>query len=134
MADIHEPNPHAQPSRDPDSAERRGAAMRADDPVRADELARVTDEAQGWLRGRGVWLSGTETSDQLADLLSAVEQFEREVVGRGGDLMIDSAPNPERPDDRHFVLPMRTDGEDVSDYLFRLREATGEVQRHRPIA
>ena len=134
MADIHEPNPHAQPSRDADTAERRGAAMRVDNALRTEELARVTDDAQVWLRGRGVQISGDETSDQLADLLSAVEQFEQAVEGRGGDLMVDTAPAPERPDDRHFVLPMRLEGEGVRDYLDRLGVAAAEVMRHRPIA
>ena len=44
-----------------------------------DERQRVSDEVSRKLRTRGVDLTGQETSEELVDLLEAVEQFERSV-------------------------------------------------------
>ena len=43
---------------------------------------------------------------QLADLLSAVDEFERAVIAAGGDLMMNS-PMSADPEDTRFVIPAR---------------------------
>src|SRR6266496_3028488 len=61
------------------------------------------------LKGRGIAVTGAERPEELVDLLSAVERFEKAVEGRGGDLMVDDLKSS-RPDDRHFVVPKRARG------------------------
>jgi hypothetical protein len=84
---------------------------------------------------RGIWLSGHETSEELADLLDAVEQFERAVERSGGDLMVDEPvtadKRPIEPDDSAFVLPRREHGEGAARYVQRLIEATRRAGQHR---
>src|SRR5260221_8828098 len=67
---------------------------------------RVTDEIIGRLHALGVEASQRDTPEQLARLLDAVEQFERTVERRGGDLMVDEpigTKRPTSPDDQHCV-------------------------------
>lgn len=100
------------------------------------ELRRVSDEIITRLHTRGVEASHRDTPEQLARLLEAVEEFERTVEGRGGDLMVDEpigARPPTSPDDQHFVLPARADGEAADAYILRVAEARGRVARHRRI-
>ena len=105
------------------------------DPHRREELQRVMLETADRLRQRGVSLTGRESSDELASLLDAVEEFELAVERRGGDLMMDEGPigKTPQPDDVHFYLPRRRERESVSDYLVRLQEGTDMIRRHRPI-
>ncbi|HMG19424.1 MAG TPA: hypothetical protein VK573_11915 [Gemmatimonadales bacterium] len=81
------------------------------------------------LRRRGIALTGAERSDDLADLLSAVERFEKAVEAHGGDLMVDDLKSPQ-PDDRHFVLPRREHGESIRAYIVRIDGATDGLRRH----
>jgi len=81
------------------------------------------------LRRRGIALTGAERSDDLADLLSAVERFEKAVEAHGGDLMVDDLKSPQ-PDDRHFVLPRREQGESIRAYIVRIDGATDGLRRH----
>ena len=74
-------------------------------------------------------MTGAERSDDLADLLSAVERFEKAVEAHGGDLMVDDLKSPQ-PDDRHFVLPRRDHGESVRAYITRIDAATDGLRRH----
>ena len=108
------------------------ADQEALDPHRRETRASVTDELANKLAQRGVTLSGRESSDEVADILDAVERFERAVEARGGDLMVDQRPGgrPTQPDDRDFVIPERDAGESAADYLERLREATRTVLDH----
>lgn len=103
-------------------------------PHREEELSAAMRETSARLRAAGVRLTGRESSDDLANLLEAVERFERAVESRGGDLMVDEGPHGEtrEPDDVHFVLPRRGPGESVASYLGRLDEATRAVRHHRP--
>jgi hypothetical protein len=100
----------------------------------AKELRNAMMETSARLRAVGVRLTGHESSDDLANLLEAVERFERAVKARGGDLMVDEGPHGEtrEPDDVHFVLPRRGGDESVAGYLGRLDEAAGAVRHHRP--
>jgi len=105
------------------------------DPSRREEIHRVMLETADRLRQRGVALSGRESSDELASLLDAVEEYELAVERRGGDLMMDEPPEGERPqpDDAHFALPRRRERESTSDYLVRIQERTEMIRRHRPL-
>jgi len=96
-----------------------------EDRERADVAAEIGER----LRSRGVALTGAERPDDLADLLSAVERFEKAVEAHGGDLMVDDLKSPE-PDDRHFVLPRRAHAETIRAYVVRIDEATAGLRRH----
>src|SRR5947208_9718705 len=98
---------------------------REEQDARATAAAEVADR----LRRRGIAVTGAERSDDLADLLSAVERFEKTVEAHGGDLMVDDLRSP-RPDDRHFVLPRREHGESIRTYLIRIDEAAAGLRRH----
>jgi hypothetical protein len=94
-----------------------------------DERTEVAAEVADRLRRRGVAVTGAEGSDDLADLLSAVERFEAAVEAHGGDLMVDDLKSPQ-PDDRHFVLPRRNHGESVRAYIGRIDAATAGLRQH----
>jgi len=104
------------------------------DPHRREELERAMQETRARLRGLGIWLSGRESSEELVNLLEAVERFERAVEARGGDLRVDEGPGGEtrEPDDVHFALPRRRAPESVASYLGRLDAATDALRHHRP--
>ncbi len=72
---------------------------------------RAAAEVADRLRQRGVSVTGAERSDDLADLLSAVERFEKTVEG-------------------HFVLPRREHGESIRTYIIRIDEAAAGLRRH----
>jgi len=95
----------------------------------AEERRAAAAEVSARLRGRGVTLTGAEKSEELVDLLSAVERFERAVELHGGDLMVDDLKSP-KPDDRHFVLPRRAHAETIRAYVIRIDDATAGLRRH----
>ena len=90
---------------------------------------RAAAEVADRLRRRGVAVTGAERSDDLADLLSAVERFEKVVEAHGGDLMVDDLESSQ-PDDRHFVLPRREHAESIRAYISRIDAATAGLRRH----
>jgi hypothetical protein len=102
---------------------------------RREERARIGLDIASRLSDRGVTLTGSESSDELVRLLETVEAFERAVQAKGGDLMVDEAPdaaNPQ-PDDVDFALPQRTADETVAQYVRRIGEATATVEGHPPL-
>ena len=99
------------------------------DPARAAERRSAAVEVVARLGGRGIVVSTTESSEDLVNLLSAVERFESAVIAHGGDLMVDDLNSP-RPDDRHFVVPRRAEGEPVREYIGRIDEATANLRQH----
>ena len=99
------------------------------DPNRDQERRSAMQEAAERLRARGIMLTGKETSEELDDLLSAVERFEAAVESRGGDLMVDDLKST-RPDDPHFVLPRREPKEPARAYILRVREAGAQLRHH----
>jgi broad specificity phosphatase PhoE len=101
------------------------------DPHRSDERRAAAAEVVARLRGRGIAASDIERSDDLADLLSAVERFEAAVEAHGGDLMVDDLKS-QQPDDQHFVIPRRVTGEAIRAYIGRIDEATERLRRHAP--
>lgn len=88
-------------------------------------------EVTARLRGRGIAVTGVENSEELVNLLSAVERFEAAVEAHGGDLMVDDLKSS-RPDDAHFVVPRREHGEAVRAYIGRIDQATVKLRRHPP--
>ncbi len=63
------------------------------DPHRSDERRAAAAEVVARLRTRGITASDAERSEDLANLLSAVERFEAAVEAHGGDLMRGTAPH-----------------------------------------
>lgn len=99
----------------------------------ADDRQRIGEEIASRLRRIGVKLTGSESSDELADLEEAVESFERAVERAGGDLMVDEPVangKPIAPDNASFVLPARKAAEPVAAYIKHIHEAATQV-RHR---
>ena len=91
-----------------------------------EERRRIAEEISSRLRRNGVQLTGNESTEELADLEEAVEQFERMVERAGGDLMVDepvAGGSPIAPDEPDFVLPARKQSESVSAYIKRIHEA-----------
>jgi hypothetical protein len=97
------------------------------DPDRDVQRARVVETVAATLRARGVALTGTETSEQLADILTAVENFEAAVSEAGADRMVNT-PESSQPEDEAFVLPARHVGESPGEYVNRLRRAARKVR------
>ena len=93
------------------------------------DIRAVAAEVADRLRRRGIPLRGDERPEDLADLLGAVERFERAVEARGGDLMVDDLKSS-RPDDRHFVIPQRVPREAVRAYIARIDAARAALGRH----
>ena len=96
------------------------------------ELVRVTQELSDRLRARGVDVLSTDSPEDVVQMMERVEDFERAVESRGGDLMMDEPPagRAGKPDDVHFGLPARHAGEAAERYLARLTEATAQVRKH----
>jgi hypothetical protein len=115
-----------------DRPNERGGAFEAS---RREERARVGVDIAARLTDRGVSLTGSESSEELVTLLEALEEFERAVQAKGGDLMVDerSDRGTVQPDDEHFAVPPRGADESVRQYIRRLREATRTVEHHPPL-
>ena len=82
----------------PDAFEEQQEAL---DPHRREERDAARLELAGRVRQKGVLIDGSETPAQLDDLLSAIDRFEAAVIGRGGDLMINT---PTSSEDRKSVV------------------------------
>ena len=97
------------------------------------DVARVSQEIASRLRARGVEVYESDTPADVVAMVESVEEFERAVESRGGDLMVDEPPTrgAAQPDDPHFLLPTRAADESVSNYLKRLSTATAAVREHR---
>ena len=95
----------------------------------AERDKRMANETiRGQLIERDVRLSGDETPEQLANLLTAVQEFERAVAVLGGDSMT-NAPDSTDADDPDFVLPRRRDDERVALYTARISAAATRLRR-----
>jgi hypothetical protein len=107
--------------------------QRALDPHRDEERRSVEAEVAARLRTRGVLLTGTETADEVADLLDAVDQFDAAVEAHGGDLFVDTptalhSDRVEQPDNVAYVLPTRAAHEAVASYLARVAAAVSRLR------
>lgn len=98
------------------------------------DVARISQEMAGRLRARGVAVYDSDSPDDVLHLVEEVEEFERAVESRGGDLMVDEPPakGAAQPDDPHFLLPTRAADESVANYMRRLRAAIAAVREHPP--
>lgn len=96
-------------------------------PIRQEEATSLHTELVSRLYQRGVRVDDTAPADQLADLLSAIDEFEAAVKQAGGDLFINTpySSEPERPD---FVVPHPHDDESVRNYIKRVQHATAHVR------
>jgi hypothetical protein len=90
------------------------------------ERASVVKELASKLHARGVELTGRETSDEVGDLLDAVEGWEAAVEQAGGDLYVDEGGD--QPDNPDFVIPKRHAGESVGDYILRIERGADAIR------
>lgn len=90
------------------------------------DLERASTQVRHQLEQRGVRVLDDDAPDSLADILTAVEQFERAVAKLGGDSFTND-PRSSDPDRREFVVPRRADDEDASSYLARVRTRTAQL-------
>lgn len=97
-----------------------------DDSIRREERASLHEELIARLDQKGVQAVENASDSDLADLLSAIDDFEAAVERAGGDLMVDSpdSSEPERPE---FVLPHPHDDESVATYTRRIKTATSRL-------
>src|SRR6476659_7065931 len=97
------------------------------DPHRDEEREAAAMELSGRLAQKGVEIGSDEDPGQLADLLSAVEEFERAVEAAGGDLMV-NMPDSTDPQSQQFVLPSRRADEPISGYQSRILAAAQSLR------
>jgi len=96
------------------------------DPHREEEREAAAMELSGRLAQKGIEVGSDEDPGQLADLLSAVEEFERAVEKAGGDLFVNSLDSSD-PQESRFVLLRRRDDEPLSRYGERILAAAKEM-------
>ena len=94
-----------------------------EDSIRDQERNALHTEMVARLHQKGVMTDGDAPDSNLADLLSAIDQFEAAVVKAGGDLYVDSLDSSQ-PEREEWVLPHMRDDESVSAYTKRVRAAT----------
>lgn len=95
-------------------------------PHREEERRHATDVIESQLRRRGIRVTGDETSDEAADILSAVERFEAAVSALGGDRFVND-PRSHDPENKRFVIPERRDDEGGEEYARRILEAAARL-------
>lgn len=112
------------PNRIPDAAPRDPARERRD-------LERVATLAKARLVKLGVHVDDRDTTEQLIEMMEAIERFENVVRTRGGDLMVDEPPKGSRPqpDGEGRALPMRGEGEPPGMYVERVERAAERAAR-----
>ena len=108
--------------------------MQLNDMPRDDDadFSRATAEIARRLGSRGIETHEADSPEDVVRIMDAVEIFERAVIAHGGDLMVDEPPQPGagRPDDPHFLLPLRGSDESAAAYTGRLKAATSVVRHH----
>lgn len=95
-------------------------------PHRDEERRHATDVIESQLRRRGIRITGSESSDEAADILSAVERFEAAVSALGGDRFVND-PRSQDPEDKRFVVPERRDDERGGEYARRVLDAAQQL-------
>ncbi|HEY9429834.1 MAG TPA: hypothetical protein VIR34_21905 [Gemmatimonadaceae bacterium] len=109
-----------------ESSESWEARQEALDPGREEERRNVSSSVAATLSARGVDLTGDESSEQLVEMLDAVERFEAAVSEAGGDRMIND-PDSSSPQEEAFVLPRRSADESPYEYAERVQRAAGRI-------
>lgn len=100
------------------------------EPHRVEEQRNARQEAADRLRDRGIPIYASDSDDEVADLLDAVEQFEKAVEELGGDLMVNRMDSSE-PQDDAFVPPIRGQDERATDYRSQIVDATVALRRRQ---
>ena len=102
-------------------------------PANEQEWRRAAAEIASHLHARGVDVRDDDEPEELTTLLEVIEAFERLVVRKGGDLMVDEPPRGQdaQPDDVHFVLPTRRADESISAFRERVLDAADAVRGHQ---
>lgn len=95
-------------------------------PHRDEERRHATDIIEAQLRQRGIRIVGDESSEDAADLLSAVERFENAVEALGGDRFVND-PRSHDPENKRMVIPRREDDESARAYTARILEAASRL-------
>lgn len=95
-------------------------------PRRAEERRHARDEMEARLREREIFLSGSESDEDILAMVNVVEEFEARVARLGGDSMVNT-PESSDPDEERFVVPIRRDDEAVEAYLTRVRHAASHL-------
>ncbi len=108
------------------------AGSHADDESRK-EFKDAIRETTRRIANRGVHLRGDETHREIVELDEALEQFERAVKSRGGDLMVDEPPTGHggQADEQRFLLPQRVPTMSVADYVEQLARAIDRMRGKR---
>ncbi|HEY9479635.1 MAG TPA: hypothetical protein VIP79_06080 [Gemmatimonadaceae bacterium] len=102
------------------------ATDRGLDPERERERESVSSSVAATLSARGVELTGRESSEQLVEVLDAVERFEAAVSEAGGDRMLND-PDSSDPQEEAFVLPRRAADESPFEYAERVQRAARRI-------
>lgn len=88
----------------------------------------ITPELRSRAIQKGMELDGTESPEELDDLLTAIDRFEAAVEDQGGDLMV-NMPQSSPPENPGFVLPRRRAGERITGFTARVQQAAEAVER-----
>jgi hypothetical protein len=99
-------------------------------PHRSEEQRRSREHAIAMLRQREVRVHDSDSTEELADLLDAVDLFIAMVESLGGDTYVNT-PDSSQPDDPRLVLPVRAPGESVRAYIARIEEARARLRQLR---
>ena len=97
-------------------------------PNRVEEERHARQEADYRLSERGIRLEPSDSDEEVADLLEAIERFEAGVEAKGGDLFVNRIGSSE-PEDFAFVPPQRQEGESAVDYRLRIEGAADALRR-----
>jgi hypothetical protein len=97
-------------------------------PNRVEEERHARQEAEYRLSERGIKVEPTDTDEEVADVLDAIERFEGAVEAKGGDLFVNRIGSTE-PEDPTFVPPVRRPGESATDYGRRIAAAKDTLRR-----
>jgi hypothetical protein len=97
-------------------------------PNRIEEERHARQEAEYRLSERGIRVEPTDSDEEVADLLDAIERFETAVESEGGDLFVNRIGSSE-PENPAFVPPQRREGESAADYRRRIEAAAGALRR-----
>jgi hypothetical protein len=97
-------------------------------PNRIEEERHARQEAEYRLSERGIRIEPTDSDEEVADLLDAIERFEAAVESKGGDLFVNRIGSSE-PEDPAFVPPQRREGEAAADYRRRIEAAADGLRR-----
>jgi hypothetical protein len=95
------------------------------------DLRQAREALIGQLSERGIDVLDADGDVALADLLTAVQRFERTRFELGGDSYVNDAESSQ-PDQEAFVMPQRGDDESIAQYTDRVNEAERRAASAKP--